>query len=131
MKIKSIKNITKCVVFLLLVISIISCACLQQVNMPEVNNATYQPYNFNGEKGYVVEFEISDDSAVPEFVVINKIKRSITINDKNGLKYKVNVIAQTTKIANYIVEGSEQGNGIFFKTNKGEVFKKVDFTLIK
>lgn len=131
MKIKSIKNIAKCVVFLLLVISIISCACMQQESFPEVNNATYQSYNLNGEKGYVVEFELADDLVVPEFVVINKIKRSITLNDKNGLKYKVNVIAQTTKIANYKVEGSDKGNGIFFKSNKGDGFKKVDFTLIK
>lgn len=131
MKIKSIKNITKCVVFFLSVISTISCSCLQHVQLPKVKNATYQPYNINGEKGYDVAFELSDNAAVPEYVVINKIKRSITFNDKDGLKYKVNVIAQTTNISNYKVEGSDKENGIFFTTNNGEVFKKIEFTLIK
>ena len=72
--------------------------------------------------------ELSKD-AEPIFLIINKIKQPITLENKSGLQYKVNVISETRKIINHKVQGTQQENGIVFKVNNKEVFKPVNFKL--
>ncbi|WP_143068758.1 hypothetical protein [Kaistella treverensis] len=104
-------------------------SCVGQKSYPEVKNATYKPYQINGERGYIIEFELSNDNVKPAAVVINRIKKTISPADKNGLKYRINVIAETRKILNYKVKGSEKENGIYFSSENEKSFKPVEFEL--
>lgn len=129
MKLKNIKNIINNFTILLLLTLLTSCVCQKNKEYPEVKDATYKSYDINGERGYIVEFELSNDQIKPKAVVINRIKKTITPADKDGLKYRINVIAQTRKIVNYRIEGSDKENGIFFSTEADDNFKPVDFNL--
>lgn len=97
--------------------------------LPNVKNATYQSYDNSGERGYHVSFEVSHDSIPATAVVINKIKQRIVSENKMGLVYKVDVIAQSRKLFGFKPIIVERENGIFFKTDTTEVFKKIDFKL--
>lgn len=127
MNLKSIKNIIRNLIVISIFTSIISC--VGQKSFPEVENAIYQPYQIDGERGYIVEFEMSNEDIKPTAVVINRIKKNISSADKNGLKYRINIIAQTRKIVNYQVVGSDKENGIFFSTGVKESFERVEFNL--
>lgn len=131
MKLKNIKIITSNLVILLLFITLTSCICQKKMDYPVVESATYHPYDINGERGYIVKFKLSNDLIQPEAVILNKIKKRITPADKNGLKYRINVIAQTRKIENYRIEGNDLDNGILFSGASDEQFKAVDFKLKK
>lgn len=97
--------------------------------LPNVKNATYQSYDNSGERGYHVSFEVSHDSIPATAVVINRIKQRIVSDNKMGLVYKVDVIAQSRKLFGFKPIIVERENGIFFKTDTTEVFKKIDFRL--
>ena len=127
MKLKNIKNIGSKLIIISLFAYIFSC--VGQKCYPEVKNATYKPYQMNGERGYIVEFELSNENVKPVAVVINRIKRTISPADKNGLKYRINVIAETRKIHNYKVKGSDKQNGIYFSPENEKSFQPVDFKL--
>ena len=127
MKLKNIKNIGSKLIIISLFAYIFSC--VGQKCYPEVKNATYKPYQMNGERGYIVEFELSNENVKPVAVVINRIKRTISPADKNGLKYRINVIAETLKIHNYKVKGSDKQNGIYFSPENEKSFQPVDFKL--
>jgi len=127
MKLKNIKNISSKLIIISLFAWIFSC--VGQKSYPEVKNATYKPYQINGERGYIIEFELSNDNVKPAAVVINRIKKTISPADKNGLKYRINVIAETRKILNYKVKGSEKENGIYFSPESEKSFKPVEFEL--
>ena len=113
-------------IFLLLFL--VSCKNYTLKKTPTVLNPSYSIYNVSGEKGYSTSFELSKE-AEPIFLIINKIKQPITLENKIGLQYKVNVILETRKIENYKIQGTQQENGIVFKVNNKEVFKPVNFKL--
>ena len=127
MKLKNIKNIGSKLIIISLFAYIFSC--VGQKCYPEVKNATYKPYQIEGERGYIVEFELSKNIPKPVAVVINRIKQTISPADKNGLKYRINVIAETRKIHNYKVKGSDKESGIYFSPESDKSFKPVDFKL--
>lgn len=117
----------KIILFSLILISIsISCKTKQ---LPKVLNPEYESYSFDNEKGYKVKFELSHDSILASAVVINRIKQNISEDSKTGLKYDVNVIAQSRKIFGFKPHIIESPDGIFFKTDTADVFKQVDFKL--
>ena len=125
MKKTFIKNIfIACLLFL----TAISCKNFLGSKLPKITKPEYSIYNISGEKGYQTSFELSKD-AEPIFLIINKIKQPITLENKSGLQYKVNVISETRKIINHKVQGTQQENGIVFKVNNKEVFKPVNFKL--
>ena len=97
--------------------------------LPNVKNAIYQSYDNSGERGYHVSFEVNTGSIPATAVIINKIKQRIVSENKMGLVYKVDVIAQSRKIFGFKPNIVERENGIFFKTDTTEVFKKIDFKL--
>lgn len=107
---------------------VISCKIFQSNEIPKVIDPSYSIYDISGEKGYHVTFELSKE-ADPIFLIINKIKQPITFENKRGLRYKVNVIAETRKIENHQIQGTQQENGIIFKVKNQEVFKPIHFTL--
>lgn len=129
MKLKNIKNIINYFAILLIFAILSACGNQKDHNYPEITSATYSPYNLQGERGYFVEFEISSDSVLPTAVVINRVKKDISPADRTGLHFRINVIAQTRKIHNYRIEGSEKPNGIYFKNRKKEHFKAIEFNL--
>lgn len=98
-------------------------------NFPKIVNPTYESYSSGDEKGYYVDFEVTHDTIPASAVVINRIKQNIGEDSKNGLKYHVNVIAQSRKIFGFKPQVVESPNGVFFKTDTAEVFKEVDFKL--
>ena len=115
-------------IFYLGTIAILLSACTAKT-LPNVSNANYQSYNLSGEKGYHVSFEVSHDSIPATAVVINKIKRTITPENKMGMVYKVDVIAESRKIFGFKPVVVDRENGIFFKKDSLEVFKAVDFKM--
>lgn len=98
-------------------------------NLPKVVNPTYESYSSGDEKGYYVDFEVSHDTIPASAVIINNIKQNIGEDSKNGLKYNVNVIAQSRKLFGFKPAVVESPNGVFFKTDTADVFKEVDFKL--
>lgn len=98
--------------------------------LPKVQNPTYESYDLSGERGYHVNFEVDNDSIPATSVVINRIRQNISKDNKTGMKYHVNVIAQSRKIYGFKAKVTELENGIFFKTDSAEVFKPVKFQLI-
>lgn len=123
MKFKTI--VTTLFVFIIFLFTL-SC---KSKNLPKVSNPEYQSYSFDGERGYKVKFELNHDSIPASAVVINKIKQNISEDSKSGLKYDVNVIAQSTRIFGFKPQIIESPDGIFFKTDTVDVFKEVDFML--
>lgn len=105
-----------------------SISCITN-KLPEVKNASYQAYNVSGEAGYYVNFELSHDSIPATSLVINRIKQAISTDNKDGLKYNINVISQSRKILGFKSQITDQENGLFFKTDTAEIFKPVDFKL--
>lgn len=123
------KNIVYNVIFnALLLFPIFSCKNFCLVKAPEIVNPQYSIYHFEGEKGYNVSFTLKSD-AEPVAIVFNKIKQKINPENKQGLNYKIRVIAETRKIENYKIEGTALENGIIFKVNNKEVLKAVKFSL--
>lgn len=115
---------------ILLLFLAISCKNVLYTSIPNVIEPKYSIYNISGEKGYHVSFDLSAN-ADPAFIIINKIKQPIKPSDKEGLKYKINVISATRKIENYKLYSTTRENGIIFKVNNREVFKPVEFKLSK
>lgn len=113
---------------LLSVGALISMSCTANV-LPKVENPLYETYDLAGERGYIVNFELSHDSIIPTSLIINRIQQSIIPENKVGLKYKVNVISQSRKILGFNSKITDRENGIFFKTDTAEIFKPVDFRL--
>lgn len=107
---------------------VISCQIFQSKGIPKVIDPSYSMYNYSGEKGYEVTFGLSQESE-PIFLIINKIKQPITFENKSGLQYKINVIAETRKIENHKVEGTSEENGIIFRVKGQEVYEPVRFIL--
>lgn len=107
---------------------VISCKIFQSNEIPKVIDPSYSIDHFSDERGYSVSFELSKE-AEPIFLIINKIKQPITLENKSGLEYKVKVIAETRKIENHQTQGTLQENGIVFKVKNQEVFKPVNFRL--
>lgn len=118
-------NLTRNAFFLVL-FSTLALSCITKA-LPTVKKPTYKTYNYGSEKGYIAEFEVSKSSAKPVAVVINRVKQNITPDSKTGNKYKVNVIAQSQKMFGFKPQITELDNGIFFKTDSTEQFKKVNF----
>ena len=112
--------------FLLAITFAVISSCTAK-GLPKVKNAQYSTYNFNQERGYNVEFELSHDSILPQSVVLNRIKQPIPVEAKDGLHYKVKVLTQSRKIFGFKPIVVEKENGIYFKTDTAEVFKKVEF----
>ncbi len=112
--------------FFSLLFSVSAVSCITKA-LPTVQNPTYKTYNYGSEKGYIAEFEVSESSAKPVAVVINRIKQNITPDSKTGNQYKVNVVAQSTKTFGFKPIITDLDNGIFFKTDSTEQFKKVNF----
>lgn len=121
------KNILTPVI--LLILNAIICLSCKTNHLPKVGNPTYQFYDNSGERGYIVEFRVCCKSTKPTSVIINKIEQKIMPENKNGLRYKVNVIAQSKKIFGFKPKITELENGIFFKTDTANVFKAVAFKL--
>lgn len=97
----------------------------------DIKNQTYKSYNRDSEKGYVVSFELNNTSIIPKSIVINGIVQNISMENKMGTTYQVNVIAQTTLIHNYKVKLEEKENGIYFEKDSKVFFQAVKFKLIK
>ncbi|MEL1239878.1 hypothetical protein [Flavobacterium flavipallidum] len=97
----------------------------------DIKNQTYQSYNRNTEKGYIVSFELNNSAIIPKSIVINGIVQNISIENKRGTSYQVNVIAQTNLIHNYQVKFEEKENGIYFEKDSKLYFQPVEFKLIK
>jgi len=97
----------------------------------DIKNQTYKSYNRDSEKGYIVSFELNNNSIIPKSIVINGIVQNISIENKMGNTYRVNVIAQTTKIHNYQVKLENKENGIYFEKDSIVFFQALKFKLIK
>lgn len=95
--------------------------------LPKIINPTYKSYSQDGERGYVVSFEVSDKDMVPTAVVIHKIKQNITQTDKNGNTYTINVIAQSTAFDGYKPTGSKLPNGVMFLVDETYYLQEVNF----
>ncbi|MFA9192449.1 hypothetical protein AAGV28_13810, partial [Flavobacterium sp. FZUC8N2.13] len=104
-------------------------SCSKQIL--DIKNQTYKSYNRNSEKGYIVTFELNNTAIIPKSIVINGIVQNISIENKMGNTYQVNVIAQTSIIHNYQVKLEEKENGIYFEKDSKEFFQPVKFKLIK
>lgn len=113
---------------LIIPIALSSVSCKTNI-LPKVNNPTYQTYNSGTEKGFYVDFELSHDTILPTTVILNNIEQNISPDSKNGLKYHVNVIAQSQKILGFKPKTTQKENGIVFKTDTADVFTPVDFQL--
>lgn len=125
------KFLYKLILFFIVFITVQSCTCNMNSKLPEVQNPTYQTYDLSGERGYWVEFQLSDDKMKPKFVVLNKIKKEILPIDYKGLQYKVNVIAETRKLSGYEIKPTSQANGLIFEVDGKEYLKEVNFQLKK
>lgn len=124
------KNITSKTIFILLSFGcffLLSCS----KQLLDIKNQTYKSYNRNSEKGYIVTFELNNTAIIPKSIVINGIVQNISIENKTGKNYQVNVIAQTSIIHNYQVKLEEKENGIYFEKDSKEFFQPVKFKLIK
>lgn len=107
--------------------TLISCTSKPSVHLPNIINPTYSSYMIHDERGYDVSFQISDDSVEPVGIILNHIQQKIYPEQKNGLHYKVNVIAQSRKISGFRAEGSKRPDGIIFKVGDTYYVKTVDF----
>ena len=126
---KSMKNSIPKAVFLLFSLGLFFLfSCSRQ--LLDIKNQTYRSYNTNSEKGYMVSFKLNDTTVVPKSVVINGIIQDISMENKTGDTYHVNVIAQTTLIHNYKVKLDKKENGIYFEKNSNIFFQSVKFKLI-
>ncbi|WP_051590753.1 hypothetical protein [Flavobacterium daejeonense] len=124
------KNITSKTIYILLSFGcFFLSSCSKQ--LLDIKNQTYQSYNRNSEKGYVVNFELNNTVIIPKSIVINGIVQNISIENKMGNTYQVNVIAQTALIHNYQVKLEEKENGIYFEKDSQLFFQPVKFKLIK
>ncbi|HTG66487.1 MAG TPA: hypothetical protein VL859_08940 [Flavobacterium sp.] len=124
------KNSTPKVIVLLLYLgSFFIFSCSKQ--LLDIKNQTYKSYNRDNEKGYIVSFELVNTEIIPKSIVINGIVQNISIANKTGKNYQVNVIAQTTLIHNYQVKLEKKENGIFFEKDSKLFFQAVKFKLIK
>lgn len=121
MKFSLIRNAFFSVLFSTLALSCITKA------LPTVKKPTYKTYNYGSEKGYIAEFQVSESKAKPIAIVINRVKQTITPDSKTGNQYKINIIAQSNKIFGFKPQIIDSENGIFFKTDSTEQFKKVNF----
>lgn len=97
--------------------------------LPKVENAIYNIYDISGERGYLISFELDNNSVEPVGVVINKIEQGIPSDSRNGLAYKVNVISESRKINDFKPKKSKYENGIIFKMDDKYYMKPVKFQL--
>lgn len=122
-------SIPKVIILLLFLGSFFIFSCSKQ--LLAIKNQTYKSYNRNNEKGYVVSFELTNTEIIPKSIVINGIVQNISITNKTGKNYLVNVIAQTAIIHNYQVKLEKKENGIYFEKDSKLFFQAVKFKLIK
>lgn len=128
-KLKIMQNyLPKNIVILLCLGSTFISSCSKQ--LLDIKNQTYQSYNRDSEKGYIVNFELNNTAIVPKSIVINGIVQNVSTADKTSKNYQVNVIAQTTIIRNYQVKLEEKENGIYFEKDSILFFQPVKFKLI-
>ncbi len=99
-------------------------------DLPKILNPTYKMYEIKGERGYNVSFLLDKTEPEAVAVVINGMKKNIIPSEKRGNQYFVNINSQTQKIEGYKVETVDKPNGIYFKSDKEPIFKKVKFQLI-
>ncbi|AOZ99144.1 hypothetical protein [Flavobacterium commune] len=124
------KNSTPKVIILLLYLgSFFIFSCSKQ--LLDIKNQTYKSYNRDSEKGYTVSFELINTEIIPKSIVINGIVQNISLANKTGKNYQVNVIAQTNIIHNYQVKLEKKENGIYFEKDSKLFFQAVKFKLIK
>ncbi|WP_140485438.1 hypothetical protein [Flavobacterium sp. GSA192] len=124
------KNSTPKVIILLLYLgSFFIFSCSKQ--LLDIKNQTYKSYNRDSEKGYTVSFELINTEIIPKSIVINGIVQNISLANKTGKNYQVNVIAQTNIIHNYQVKLEKKENGIYFEKDSKVFFQAVKFKLIK
>lgn len=123
---KKLFNISSFLLVLFLICSL-SCATKTVAKLPTISNAQYKSYTINDERGYDVNFQISDASAEPVGIIINRIQQTISPENREGLHYHVNVIAQSRKIAGFKAQGSKRPDGIIFKVGDMYYVKEVLF----
>lgn len=121
-----INILTRSILFCGIALLVISCTANA---LPNIKNSNYQAYDNSGEKGYLVTFELSHNSIPPSAVVINRIQQDISPQDHAGLKYNLNVIAQSRRIMGFKAKTTDRENGIFFRTDTAYIFKPVNFKL--
>lgn len=120
---------SKSAIFLIL-ISVMAISC-GSVNAPKVTNATYDSFQTNQEKGYLVHFTVSHDKMWPKSIILNRIQQEVDPSSKDGLNYSVRVLAESRVLMGFRPHTTEQSNGILFKNDTTEVFKEVDFQLVE
>ena len=97
--------------------------CVQQKNAassaqwPEILNPAYIPYMQAGERGFEIQFELSDPTQIPEAVVFNHIRQQISPADHQGKSFKFNLIAQSEVIEGFRPQPSKLVDGILFRKN--------------
>lgn len=116
--------------FLLIILSLVSIAC-KTSDIPEVKNPTYQSFNEGNEKGYLVDFELSNENALPSAVVINRLQHQVLPSDKKGLVYHLRILAESRTLLGFRPKTVEKPNGILFQKDSTEIFKEVPFQLIE
>lgn len=107
-----------------------SIAC-KTSDIPEVKNPTYQSFNEGNEKGYLVDFELSNENALPSAVVINRLEHQVLPSDKKGLVYHLRILAESRTLLGFRPKTVEKPNGILFQKDSTEIFKEVPFQLIE
>ncbi len=113
----------------LLFLALISAISCQTAKAPQVADATYESFSTNQEKGYLVNFTLSDDNMWPKAVVLNKIQHEIQPGEKNGLNYSVRMLAESRALMGFRPQISDRNNGILFKKDSTEIYKEVEFKL--
>ncbi|MHA6696733.1 hypothetical protein [Chryseobacterium sp. A301] len=116
--------------FLLIILSLVSIAC-KTSDIPEVKNPTYQSFNEGTEKGYLVDFELSNENALPSAVVINSLEHQVLPSDKKGLVYHLRILAESRTLLGFRPKMVDKPNGILFQKDSTEIFKEVPFQLIE
>jgi len=115
--------------FLIFIVTLGLFSCKN--NMPhfstEIINPEYKSYVQKEERGYHVSFQVSNEENVPVAVILNNIKMPIDSSSKEGLTYRVNVIATSRLIRNYQAERSDKENGIILDKNGKEYFIPITF----
>lgn len=116
--------------FLLIILSLVCMAC-KTSDLPDVKNPTYQSFNDGNEKGYLVNFELTNDKALPSAVVINNLEHQVLPTDNKGLIYHLRILAESRNLFGFKPKTAEKPNGILFQKDSTEVFKEVTFQLIE
>lgn len=125
-KFKNLSRITKMFFAGVTIFMMTSCSSNR---LPSVSNAQYQSFNTAQEKGYIATFELSNSDIKPSSIVINQIKQEILPEHRTENRYQVRVLQQSSVVFGYRPVIVESENGLNFKVDSSEVFKKVEFQL--